>query len=325
LLRNLAQKSAQDCLFLTAELLKVVKAFEAHGIEVVPYKGPALAATLYQSLTIRPFSDLDVLVRERDVRAAAEILLADGFRGPDPFGAGEDLNPRIDRPYWQSFDAPDRGRIPVRVELHWRLPLTFSLDQAAYWSRLRWISLMGTPVRQFAHEDLLVILCAHGFKHLWVLIKWISDIGELIRVCPDLDWDGLYHRARMAGSSRVIGVALALAHDLLHAELPPPARRFTDHASIRAVVRTVRTRLFVEQRLPVGVVKNLRIRERWRDRAQYCAGLASYIMTPQALDRAELALPSPLSFLYYPLRPVLVARRMVRKYGGLRVIRDFWN
>ena len=62
-----AQYHANDMrnIILTRELLRLLQLLAAHGIEAVPYKGPALALTLYNNLALRQFTDLDILVRPR--------------------------------------------------------------------------------------------------------------------------------------------------------------------------------------------------------------------------------------------------------------------
>src|SRR5688572_24047075 len=61
-LRENFRSNVQRNLFLTAELLKLLDLFAAHRIDAVPFKGPVLAAAVYKDLSLRQFSDLDVLV-----------------------------------------------------------------------------------------------------------------------------------------------------------------------------------------------------------------------------------------------------------------------
>ncbi len=74
------QAHARHNLLQTHTLLMLLDVFSRHGIPAVPYKRPLLGATLYGNLTLRPFCDLDVIVRKCDVRIAKELLIAQGFR-----------------------------------------------------------------------------------------------------------------------------------------------------------------------------------------------------------------------------------------------------
>ena len=49
------QVHVQRNFLLTAELLKLLRLFAAHGIRALPYKGPVLAASVYGDVSLRAF------------------------------------------------------------------------------------------------------------------------------------------------------------------------------------------------------------------------------------------------------------------------------
>src|SRR5690242_12240903 len=53
-------------LYLTRELVRILKAFVDEGIPVLPFKGPLLAQQAYGNLGLRVFADLDLLIRPGD-------------------------------------------------------------------------------------------------------------------------------------------------------------------------------------------------------------------------------------------------------------------
>src|SRR5262249_7546795 len=63
-------------LFLSTELLKLLEMFATNGIRAVPFKGPLLAVLAYGSISLREFSDLDILIAKEDVAHAKELLSA---------------------------------------------------------------------------------------------------------------------------------------------------------------------------------------------------------------------------------------------------------
>ena len=79
-LRDHFRSNGLHNLFLTGELLRLLNGFGAHGILAVPYKGPALAASVYGNLALRRFVDLDIMVRRRDVPKGKEVLASLGYR-----------------------------------------------------------------------------------------------------------------------------------------------------------------------------------------------------------------------------------------------------
>jgi putative nucleotidyltransferase-like protein len=61
--------------FLVGELLHLLQFFESEHILALPFEEPVPAAVFYGDLALREFTDLDILIRRRDVPKAREILL----------------------------------------------------------------------------------------------------------------------------------------------------------------------------------------------------------------------------------------------------------
>jgi len=55
---------------LAQELVVLCEAFAAHGVPVMPIKGATLAASVYDDLTLRDFSDMDLLVHKGSIAEA---------------------------------------------------------------------------------------------------------------------------------------------------------------------------------------------------------------------------------------------------------------
>lgn len=332
-LRVMCRANAQHNLHLTRSLLTLLTAFESRSVSAVPYKGPMLAAVAYGNLSLRQFCDLDILVRRQDVLEAMEVLKENGYKLELPPGQSTPIPKLLYSKKDFRFVSADQR---VVVELHWRLAgkhfyFPYSLDQL--WPRLETISFSGTPVLNIPPEDLLVILCAHGSKHLWGRLLWICDIAELIKSNPGLDWQRMMRHARKCGSQRMVLLGLYLAKTLLGSVLP------------REVVRAIRSDRAVEplaEELLKGTFPTdaftaeqlehhshalypfyIRMRERRRDKAklafQYLKGYLSAAVTPNVTDREFVALPPSIAFLYYLLRPLrLVARAVLSEEKGTK-------
>jgi hypothetical protein len=218
-LRSLSEAFRFQSLLFVRELLNALRALETAGVTAMPYKGPALAAFLYQDLALRQFSDIDLLVRPHDAVKARHVLLKQGFvpkrRIYEPLeGAWVQFHCEF------AFSALE-GQ--VLVELNWRVaPRYWRLPEIPdlAWNRLGRLSLAGVSVPWFAPEDLLFVLCLHGCKHKWDTLKWLVDVAELLRGHPDLNWREMTDEARRTGSERMFAVGLFLANDLLDAPLP---------------------------------------------------------------------------------------------------------
>jgi len=203
-------------LFVTREFLRMNAILETNGIPCLGFKGPILAASAYGDLSLRQFGDLDVLVPADRFLSAKSLYLAEGYSDPKPSSPASDKEGLKD----VALLSPD-GQI--LVELHSRFAsehFSFNLDDAAMWNRLQRFSLAGMSVRSLSDEDLLLLLCEHGTKHVWLRLAWIADVNVVLRDCKSLDWGQLLDRSETLGAKRMLLTGLLLAKDLLGAPLP---------------------------------------------------------------------------------------------------------
>lgn len=307
-LRDLYEANTVRNTYLTAELCRILDDFDRHGIDSVPYKGPALASLVYNDISLEQFVDLDILVRKQDFAHASDRLIAQGY---DPnFKISEaDEQAFLRLSYVQLFRrARDRGL----VELHWQIAPRFFVQPLlddAFWKRLRKVNLTGKSVWAPSSEDLLVMLCIHGSKDLWERLKWISGLAEFLATNPDIAWTAVIERAESLGVKRMVLLSLHLANDLLSAPLPETIARQVDaDKTIPKLTARVQNLLAGESAgLRKRMAFHLGARERLRDRVRYCFLFAT---TTTPLDWAILPVPRQLSFVHYFLRPI----RLFRKY-----------
>src|SRR6202158_3132963 len=84
-----ARRRAQNffTLRLTAELFRILNRFTSEGIGALVVKGPVLAVQAYGDPAMRAYGDLDLLVRQRDIRRATELMIAAGYAAAVPLSA----------------------------------------------------------------------------------------------------------------------------------------------------------------------------------------------------------------------------------------------
>ena len=311
-------------LLLSAELLRLLDDLADQGIPALPYKGPALAGSLYDNLSLRQFDDLDVLVPERDCRRALDLLLAHGYRELTPAGERQ-TTPVTAKRYENNFKLI-HPEMEIKLELHWRLSFFYPLSVERLFDHPGTVTLAGRTVPHSRPEDLLLILCVHGCKHFWERLQWICDIARFLRIHRDLDWSRLLANAGNAGGRRMVDLGLKVAHDVLRQELPAAIRDQVMGDRVAAkLAAEVSARLF-DSLKPLEAnfgreIFYLGMRERLRDKVRYSIHLMRNRWTPTAKDRALLPVPAPLSFLHYLVRPF----RLVAQYGGTVLGRLFGN
>jgi hypothetical protein len=303
--RDNFRNNAARNIFLTGELVRLLKIFEDGGVEAVPYKGPALALAAYGNLSLRRFVDLDIMVRNLDVSRAIELLEQQGYQPQIHFSPSQLallLRTQHNLPFTR-----EQGRLIV--ELHWEVTspnYAPALQAEVLWERLQTMRINDAIVSTLSTEDLLLSLCVHGAKHLWERLAWICDVAELINSHPKLNWDYIFSKARKSGYERMLLLVLHLAGELLDANLPEDVRgrALADHDVARLSGHVV-ARLFesVEYK-PIGFIENvkfnLKVRKKLRDRWRYF----KYVLTPTDGDINMVAMPGSLSFVYYLLRPI---------------------
>jgi hypothetical protein len=313
-LQNIYAYQVQFILYLTGELVSLVKDFSAMGIPALPYKGPVLATQVYGNLALRPFIDLDILVPVDKIDPAKKLLLDKGYRISWPEIPLSEVQERahIRSKYNYQFFQSDRN---ITLELHWGVMpryFAFPSSPAWLWQDLYTIPLAGTPILAFPIEKLLLILCVHGGNHLWDRVSWICDISELISRHADINWDTVFRDASRFGVQRLLLSGLRLAHDLLDARLPDEIwKQVQADAKVEWLAQNMMKRFAAFRWSGSGFmdipVYHLRSRERYRDKVNYCLQIA----VPSSKDWSFLALPDQLDFLYYLIRPF----RLAFEYG----------
>jgi DNA-binding transcriptional MerR regulator len=297
---------------IRGELPRLLDHLEAHGIDALAFKGPALAALAYSESHLRTFTDLDLLVHLGDVEATVDALKQAGFREKNPIPESYDTTWDSYRP-WHPLHGNANGYVrdedtpgALHVDVHWGLAsryFRFPLEPGPLWARSRPVELEGgATVRTFSPADTLLIQCMHAAKDAYYRLSHIADIAELLRTHPDLDLVTVLRRARDVSAERMVRLGLLLSRDLAGAPLPEDAPDRS--ASVRPLARRVAAALF-ERRHGAGLLLHrfrfhLAVRDRWTDGlgAAYQAVLTS--LRPTDEDREWMDLP-PVLELFYPL------------------------
>jgi Uncharacterised nucleotidyltransferase len=295
-------------LALTAELFRVLEALESHGVCATPYKGPVLAVQAYGDVAMRQFSDLDIIVSQRQIVSAHEVLLALGFRpvvcGVKPQGDGRQV------PGQYAY----RKGAETLVELHTELTLRYFPQRLALeelCERRECVQVAGRPVLTFSTEDTLLLLCVHGSKHFWERLGWIADITALAVEARPLDWAIVMERAQKWGIRRMVLLGAGLAEQLFHTPLPNEAAdHLRNDATARQLTDGICQRFFTDEPVQLGVFSRFAFRVRMRgpltEGLRYAVRLA---LMPTELDRGGR------SRYLEPVHALLRPLRLARSYG----------
>jgi hypothetical protein len=178
-------------------------------------------------------------------------------------------------------------------------------------------------MRTLRAEDLLLVLCVHAAKHVWVQLSWLCDIAQLAK-CRPLDWDAIQDDARRLGIERIVSLNLLLAHRLLGSALPPAIQQRLQHDPsttvladeiLRVIERSVH---YDTESIPYFRLM-MRLRERWPDRARLFCRLA---FTPSVSEWSAVRFPKPLRPLYRLVRLSRLAHRLASAGWSARPFRE---
>jgi hypothetical protein len=306
-LRDEFRKNATRNTLLAGELAGLARLFEAEGVPLLAYKGPALAQQAFGNITLRRYVDLDVIVRRGDARRAGGLLQSLGYA--KPAGLTESHEEFLLRRQHNLAYTRDGGL--MIVELHWEVaPRRFAAVPVneEVWERASSVKLFGTEVRCPSPEDLLLALAVHGTKHLWERLTWVCDVAALVNSRADFDWPYVERRAREARLEKMLSLALRLARGLAGAELPEGLWNDSDQAVLSEMAAEVTALMFSgTEYVPIGFVRNarfnLRARHGLRERLDYLR----FILTPTDGDLLAAPFLAGMSFAYYLLRPLRLA------------------
>lgn len=306
LARREFERNAFHCLANAAELLQVLKAFEAESIPAMPFKGVVLAASAYGDISMRAAGDLDFLIYAHDSLRAAAILRSRGYELTEPREFSG--SPSEKDVFELHFERPSDGMV---IEIRWRLELTtprFQRDLGMdwVWPRRTTTRLAGADVPNLDPVSSLLVLCMHGSKHTWSRLIWICDVAKLIESQPQLDWEAAQREARRMGLRRCLVIGVLLANRVSGAPVPAEVLK-----ELEADQGGARLAGFFAEHMPEapgkipngGVPYNLMLLGS-RDRMRLL--FSPTLFRPNELDRAAVRLPKALEPLYYVIRPFRV-------------------
>jgi len=311
-LKKSCRANTVRCLFLTAELINILRLFQSQNIPAIPYKGPVVAAQAYGALALREFEDLDIILRQSDLLKAHEIIVSLGYKPKFDWILSPGATASVVPGEYNYRDEPRRAIVELHTEITLRhFPVKPDLD--AFIRNLAPVRLSDRDILTFTAEDLLPMLCIHGSKDFWERLSWIADVSELVQSHPALDWDRVARFAQPLNATRMLNLGLALAVRVLDASLPSEvsARVQADRVACQ-VAAEVRQRLLSRPFRTLDAAGRFHFRRRMLagkfDGWRYAMRLA---VVPSEDDWQMMRLPPALAPLYVALRPL----RLLQKYG----------
>ena len=311
-LKQRYQTNIHKTLLVAREMIRVLDRLSALGIAAMPYKGVALAESMYGDMALRQSGDIDLFIRAQDFVGIKSAVAELGYAPHMP------LSPTEERAYLISgyecaFDS-DAGR--NLLEVQWALqPRFYAVDLTveSLFRRAVSVTVAGREMKMPSPEDLLLILSVHAAKHVWERLIWLCDIAQIIKL-PNLNWPWIADQARILGVARILHVTLLLANRLLEATIPASVESATrgDHTAF-TLADEIYAQITEDAKCDVESTRYfrlmLRLRERRLDRMKF---LQRLVFTPGPSEWKAIRLPAPMFPLYRLVRLSRLAARLAR-------------
>ena len=312
----LQRANVERALRMTSHLLRLLEELRRVGIEALPFKGPVLAEYVYGDVGERQMADLDILVRQRDITTARELLHRGGYVTVDDGG----FPTADDGPTGRRLFASERevmlhhSSLDLLVEIHWGTGPRFgraSFSAEELLDRARPATLWGRPILTLHPEDRFLVLCTHGATHQWDRLEGVATLAALLQKESDADWDlRLKHAADRGCLYRcLVGIALVAktSPTSLPGDLEETLSRHPRATRLALEALSQACRPPMPPSLAVGF-KGLQWQSRCLDTSpERVLHLISRLVTPGRRDWEWVSLPASLHGLYYLVRPFRAA------------------
>lgn len=311
-LKQKYQTNVHKSLMLSRELIRIVDELSVAGIEVMPYKGLALAETVYGDIALRQSGDIDLFVRASDIARVREVLGGLGFIPHLRWSEAQEKS-YLKSGYEYSFDGTAGRNL---LEVQWAIQPEFysvDFDMESMFRRAVVAPVAGHPMKTPAMEELFIVLSLHAAKHVWGRLIWLCDLARVMEK-QTLDWGRIGSHAKKLGIERILRVTLLLANRLLgapisaDADINIPEDKRSDFLAKEIEVYIASDKTFDVESVAYFRLM-LRLRERRRDQARF---LSRLLFTPGPGEWAAIRLPAPLFPLYRVVRVTRLAAKLAR-------------
>jgi len=310
-LQNMA--IAKQNMLMSMELIKVMQLLETNAIKAIAFKGPALSQMAYGDVVSRQYVDLDILVDEKDLLQAVNLLKTHGYT------LDEALFQKIINAPSTFHDVTLTAQNAVEIELHWQLfshEYQTNIDTLNIKENLYTIQLFNQKLQSFQKEVLILYLSIHGAKHNWERIEWLVDIVRFIEK-NGIDWQKLTDLTHATNTTKIMFSTLYMCHKVLDLKLPSEILQELRQIQILKLSKNFENYFYkhfadaLHVKVQTKIISKIQydLLDGYKSKFLFLSSL----LKPTDIDFKSINLPKPLHFFYYFLRPANILKRWVQK------------
>ncbi len=221
-------------LAVAPEITSLAEAFTAENIDLLFFKGAALAYTDYPSPHLRPRGDSDILIRTTDTANAGEVLRQMGYSHQ-----GALSTPGVSQQ--TQYVRPLRSGVVHTVDLHWRTfnPAVFQtvLPFDEMWRDRRRVAPLGRAAWAPGPVHALVLALVHRLAHHepGERLLWLFDIHLLAKRLTASEWQAFVAYVDSHELSALCAQGLDTTRDYLTTPVPPEIEKWISTQRARPV------------------------------------------------------------------------------------------
>lgn len=213
-LQTLYFRSLHTNLRLIHAVKNILVCVNRENMRIILLQGISLLHQVYDDIGLRPLTDIDLWVLERDAPVLKRILQKSGYE-QDPL-------------YPLTFK---NGPISIDLQTHilWAdrikaRQFIINTKQEDLFQKAQMIDFEGQKAYCLDPFDQIIYLGLHLLKHNAERIIWLVDIYRLMAAFDSSNWEALLVRAKELGQTKCIAYIVFLIENLLGHQLPEPAR-----------------------------------------------------------------------------------------------------
>ncbi|MDD3225127.1 MAG: nucleotidyltransferase family protein, partial [Clostridium sp.] len=205
---------------LSLEVKNICKLLEENNIQFFILKGLPLAFSIYNKLTLRESSDIDLYVNKKCVLKTIELLQREGYK-PATNEYKEVLNEVKKNNSKVLFEYHHIEFINIKnniiIEMHWKLGKEYFFINTNeifkfknLWENRIQFELFNIKINKLSVEDEMIYLTYHAETHYFMKLKWLLDIYELINGYEKGEMKKLVAKFKKYGLLKLLAQALVL-------------------------------------------------------------------------------------------------------------------
>lgn len=305
-LKTLAQKLMMKSLQMSTELIRICDVLVSNNIPVIPFKGPTLSKEVYGKVGLRIFGDLDILVKESDVKRVLQIFSELNYKPLIELDTDQ-LQKYIVLEDDMQLSHPNG----ITVEVHWETTgryAAITADYNFYRPNIIHINFHGSKIQQFGTEDQFIYLCLHGTRHLWERLEWLFSVASLLKNSTTIDYTYVLAKAKKMRCQKIVLQAILMVKEVFNVDVPLIIQdKVSNDRKLVHLVRRNKLKLLHLYDSEVFSSSghrfnlfNVSMRDNWTDSIKY---LLKQLFGLRVADVQFMNLPSSMYMLYYIIRP----------------------